>query len=259
MGASGTDVARETADLVLADDNFATVTYAVREGRHLFDNLRKGVRFYLAAKAALIVASATGVLLGLPVPFAPIQIVVMELFMDIAASVTFVAEPPEGDVMDRRPRDPAQPFLDRTLLTWMAAGAAALATPVTGLYLWASSSDATTDHGRTLAFVAWMAGTVALAWVMRSERTPLCRLGLLSNRFLPLWTAITAVALIVFTGVPAVRDALRLATLSPGEWLAALGLPVMAAAMFNIAAHRPRHPLRRPDDPAQPSRRPAPR
>jgi len=237
---TGTDVAKEAADVVLADNNFATVAEAVREGRHLFDNLRKGVRFYLACKLALVVTSAAGVLVGLPVPFAPIQIVVMELFMDIAASVTFVAEPAEGDVMARPPRDPQQRFLDRSLLVWLVAGAAALAVPTAGLYLWGSFTDATVAEARTLAFVAWMAGTVALAWVMRSERTPLHRVGLASNRFLPLWTATTALALALFTGLPAARHALRLAPLSVVQWSASLALPVLGATLWNLAAHRSR-------------------
>ncbi|MDQ4116699.1 MAG: cation-transporting P-type ATPase, partial [Actinomycetota bacterium] len=106
MGASGTDVARDAADLVLTDDNMATVTRAVGEGRTLYDNLRKGVRYYLACKAGLIATTAAGVAVGLPIPFAPIQIVVLEMFMDIAGSATFAAEPGERDRMNRPPRDP---------------------------------------------------------------------------------------------------------------------------------------------------------
>lgn len=104
MGKGGTDVAREAADLVLADDDFATVTEAVRTGRVLFANLRKAVRYYLAAKVALVSSSLVAVLLKLPVPFEPVQIIIMELFMDLGASVTFVAEPPEEDVMLQPPR-----------------------------------------------------------------------------------------------------------------------------------------------------------
>ena len=89
MGQTGTDVAREAADMVLADDNFATIVHAVEEGRVSFDNLQKGVRYYLACKAALVSIALVPVLLGVPVPFAPIQIILMELFMiGIGAAVT---------------------------------------------------------------------------------------------------------------------------------------------------------------------------
>lgn len=115
MGETGTDVAREAADIVLADDNFATIVRAVREGRVLFANLTKGVRYYLAVKVALMSVTLLPVLLKVPLPFAPIQIIIMELFMDLAASATFVAEPPESELMRRPPRDPNLPFMGRAV------------------------------------------------------------------------------------------------------------------------------------------------
>ena len=98
MGETGTDVARDSAGVVLADDNFATIVRAVREGRLLFANLTKGVRYYLACKVALVAAALLPVLLSVPVPFAPVQIILMELFMDLAASASFVAEPGEAEI-----------------------------------------------------------------------------------------------------------------------------------------------------------------
>jgi hypothetical protein len=88
MGETGTDVAREAADIVLEDDNFTTIVGAIREGRVLFANLTQGVRYYLACKVALVGATLLPVLLGVPVPFAPIQIILMELFMDLARPFT---------------------------------------------------------------------------------------------------------------------------------------------------------------------------
>jgi Ca2+-transporting ATPase len=235
MGAGGTDVAREAAGLVLADDNFATIAAAVREGRVLFDNLRKGVAYYLACKVALIATSAAGAVLGLPLPFAPIQIVVMEAFMDVAGSITFTAEPPEAGVMARPPRDPRRRFTDRPLVTGIFAGGASLFAAVTGIYLGATAAGASAVHARTLAFTAWMTGYLALAWVMRSQRTPLARLGLWSNRFLPAWTAVTAAALAVIMAVPPVRAALGLTTLSPAEWVLVTAAPVAAVAWLEAA------------------------
>jgi Ca2+-transporting ATPase len=126
MGQRGSDVAREAADLILADDNFATLVHAIREGRLLFDNLSKSVRYYLACKAALVAACLTGVLVGVGIPFHPLQIILMELIMDLAASVALVAEPPEGDLMRRPPRDPQQPFLHGIVLRDLLGSAMAL-------------------------------------------------------------------------------------------------------------------------------------
>ena len=101
-GIKGTDVAKEAAQAVLADDNYATLARGVFEGRHFFDNLRKGVNYYLAVKVGLIAIFLLPVLAGLPLPFSPIQIILLELFMDLAASAGFVAEPAEADIARRR-------------------------------------------------------------------------------------------------------------------------------------------------------------
>ncbi|ALE75674.1 hypothetical protein AD006_06615 [Pseudonocardia sp. EC080610-09] len=234
MGASGTDVARDAADLVLADDDAATLTRALREGRTLHDNLRKGVRYYLACKAGLVATAAAGVAAGFAVPFAPIQIVVLEMFMDIAGSATFAAEPAERDSMDRKPRDPAARFLDRPLVTDLLTGGASLFVAVGGLYLVASFAGAATATAQTLAFVGWLSGYLALAWVMRTERTPLLRAGLLSNRFLPVWTVVTAVAAVVIMTVPLLRDTLRLVPLTGPQWTAAVLVPVVAVSWIEV-------------------------
>lgn len=226
MGSSGTDVAREAAGLVLADDDVATLTRALHEGRTLHGNLRKGVAYYLACKAGLVATVAAGVLTGMAVPFTPIQIVVLEMFMDIAGSATFAAEPAERDAMTRPPRDPGARFLDRDLLGDLAAGAVALFVAVGGLYLVTAS--------QTVAFVAWLSGHLALAWVMRTERTPVLRSGLSANRFLPWWTVVTAAAVWVATTVPALRDTLRLTPLTGPQWIAAVLVPVAAVAVLEL-------------------------
>jgi P-type Ca2+ transporter type 2C len=132
---TGTDVARQAGDIVLADDNFATIVLAIEEGRLLFANLQKGIRYYLACKVALVSATFLPVLLRIPVPFTPIQIIVMELFMDLAASSTFVAEPAEADLMRRPPRDPKAPFMDWTMVRDIFSAAVGLFAAVAVSYL----------------------------------------------------------------------------------------------------------------------------
>ncbi len=234
MGKSGTDVARDSADLVLADDNIATVTRSLDEGRTLYDNLRKGVRYYLACKAGLIATTAVGVVVGLPIPFAPIQIVVLEMFMDIAGSATFAAEPGERDTMSRPPRDPRQRFLDRPLIRSLIAGGASLFAAVGGIYLVASFNGVPAETAQTMAFLAWMVGYLALAWVMRSERTPLARVGLWSNRFLPGWTVVTAASIALVMLVPAIRDTLRLTPIDTTQWLVVVLVPILAVSWIEI-------------------------
>lgn len=227
MGRSGTDVAREAADLVLADDNLATVTEAVRTGRVLYANLRKAVRYYLAAKVALISSSLAAVLLQLPVPFEPIHIIVMELFMDLGASVTFVAEPAEEDVMTIRPRRLGAPFMDPSMLVGIFVGGLSLGAAVLVGYgvAWTYGADQT--EAQTAAFATWMIGHVVLAAHMRAERQALSPRRAIANRPFLFWAAAALSLLVLAVTVPVLRDRLHTATLDPRVWAIALG-----AALF---------------------------
>jgi Ca2+-transporting ATPase len=138
-------------------------------------------------------------------------------------------------VLARPPRDPRGRFVDRSLLGGIAAGGASLFAAVTGVYLWATWSGAGTVTAQTLAFVTWMVGYLALAWVMRSARTPLSRLGWGSNRFLPVWTVVTAVALVGIMTVPALRAVVKVTSLSPGRWAVAVVVALVAVSWLEVA------------------------
>lgn len=232
MGQTGTDVAKEAADMVLADDNFATIGMAVREGRKLFENLRKAVRYYLAVKVALVGSSLIAVLLQLPVPFSPIQIIVTELFMDLGASVAFTAERAEGDVMARPPRDAKRPFMDSSMQAGIFSGGFSLCAAVIAAYLWAFSQGAEPAHAQSLAFVTWMIGHVLLALHMRSERQPLLSLGVLSNPAMVIW-GVGAVALAVLAAnVPFLSETLKMTPLSLREWVFAAIAPLVTTSWW---------------------------
>ena len=222
MGIRGTDVAKETADMVLADDNFATVETAVREGRKIYDNLRKGVRYYLGVKVALVAIFILPILLGIPLPFAPIQIIVLELFMDLAASATFVAEPAESDIMARPPRDPKERFMTRTLQTGIFLNGVSLFTAVSLCYLFAYYQTLNLTTAQTVAFAAWMIGHILLAFNSRSDRETLHSLGLTSNRVMIIWAVLAVAFLVLATVMPPLQDVLKITSLSPTDWAVVL-------------------------------------
>ncbi len=230
MGMRGTDVAKEAADIVLADDNFSTITVAVKEGRKIFANLQKGVRYYLACKIALVASFLLPIALGAPLPFAPIQIIVLELFMDLAASATFVAEPEEVGAMKRPPSRVNEKFMNRSMLTTLVLGALSLfaAVSVNYLYVWYSTGDLVLSQ--TIAFATWMIGHIFLALNLRSEKEPLAELGLRSNKVMILWTLVVATTLVVGTSLTSVHNSLRITSLSLADW--ALVLLVSFAATF---------------------------
>ncbi|MCS7161358.1 MAG: cation-transporting P-type ATPase [Gemmatales bacterium] len=241
MGQRGSDVAREAADLILADDNFATLVHAVREGRLLFANLSKSVRYYLACKLGLLASCLAGVLTGVGIPFHPLQVIVLELFVDLGASVALVAEPPEGDLMRRRPRDPHRPFLHGRVLADLFAAAATLFLAVTLSY-WllpgpASASKTASTSSDLLAassFVAWFAGHVSLAWAMRTDRINLWRHGWFRNPMLLLWTLLTVGFLGCVATIPCLKGIFLRDALTGQQWGVVLLVALAACSVFRV-------------------------
>ncbi len=230
MGIRGTDVAKETADMVLADDNFATIETAVKEGRKIFANVKKGVRYYIACKIALVASFLLPLALGVPPPFAPIQIIVLELFMDLAASATFVADPEEAGIMKRPPVHPIEKFMNKSMVTTMALGALSLFAAVSISYFYAWYSTGNLVLAQTMAFATWMIGHIFLALNFRSEREPLAKLGLLSNKLMILWALVVGATLLIGTNLASVNAGLRTTSLSLQDWI--IVLVVSFAAMF---------------------------
>ena len=168
MGARGTDLAREASDLVLVDDAYPTIVGAVEGGRGLASQLRRAVAFYLGAKIALVVVIAVPLALGLPAPFHPVHIVILELFMDVGASVAFVSEPTSPGTMDRPPRDPASRFLDGTQLSAIALTAVGLIAAVLPAFLIVHARWGA-DMAIAAAVAGWLIANVAIAWSLRAR------------------------------------------------------------------------------------------
>lgn len=234
MGKRGTDVAREAAGIVLADDNFATIAAAVQEGRLLFANLRKAIRYYLACKVALVSATLLPVVLGVPVPLSPIQIIITELFMDVAASVTFVNERAEGDLMRQPPRDTREPFMNRAYLTSIFAAAFGLFAVVSVAYLVTWYGGAGVAHAQTVAFVTWLLGHVLLALHLRSERQPLARLGVFSNTLMNVWLVAVVLVCIVLVYVPGVQSQVNTTSLTGREWVLVVVMAVVGTGWIEV-------------------------
>jgi len=237
MGIKGTDVAKEAAQAVLADDNYATLARGVFEGRHFFDNLRKGVNYYLAVKVGLIAIFLLPVLAGLPLPFSPIQIIVLEMFMDLAASAGFVAEPAEADIARRRPRRSATALIGGAAVRTILFKGGLLFAAVMAAYAWAHWRGLSPAAVQTCAFAAWMVGHVALAFISRSDRDWIVRYGLFSNRVMNVWAAAAITFLLLATYVSPLRGALHFASVAPNDLIvsAALALLLVAPAELRKA------------------------
>lgn len=220
MGIRGTDAAKEAADVVLADDNYNTIARAIFEGRKFFDNLRKGFGYYLSVKTALVLVFLLPVVIGVPFPFSPVQIILLELFMDLAASSGFVAEPAEKSIYRRPPRDPKEKFIDAGVLKNIAVSGLSLFAAVMIPYGYALSKGWPHIQAQTIAFSAWIIGHILLAFVSRSEKEPLFSLGVFSNKAIDLWAVFAVAFLLLVTRVPALSTPLKLQPIP----LAQLGL-----------------------------------
>jgi Ca2+-transporting ATPase len=186
MGLAGTDVARAASDMVLLDDNFATVVRAVREGRRIYDNLRRFVRYILTTNSAEIWTIFLAPFLGLPIPLLPIQILWINLVSDGLPGIALASEPPERHVMQRPPRPPGESLLARGLGVHALIIGLTMAAFTLGVQAWHFHVDSAS--WRTVAFTTLCFTQLGHALAVRSEETSLLKLGITSNK--PLFAAI---------------------------------------------------------------------
>jgi len=201
--------------VVLADDNYITITQGIFEGRKFFDNLLKGVKYYLSVKTALILIFLLPVLLGIPMPFAPIQIILLELFMDLAASAGFVYEPKEKGLYSRKPRDPKAKLFDLQTIADILLKGVVLFAAVMAVYFFALLNKFSVSQTQTAAFAAWIFAHIFLAYVTRSDRLLLYKLGIFNNKVINIWMVLAIGALLVGLYVPEISTRLQLVPLNP--------------------------------------------
>jgi len=224
MGETGTQVAREAADMILKDDSFNSISAGVREGRKIWDNLVKGISYYLSVKIALVLSFLVPLAMGITFPFAPIQIIVLELFMDLAASATFVAEPIEPGTMNRVHKR-GEKFLGKPELINISLAGISLAAAILINYLMAIAGGASIMEAQTIAFATWLIGHIFLALAMRSQRDTIWKIGIFTNRVMIFWGVVVIVFLLLATNIPWAQGALKLTYLSPQNWLWVIIIP----------------------------------
>lgn len=185
MGITGTDVSREAADIVLTDDNFATIVSAVEEGRTIYDNIRKFVRYTLATNFGEVLTMFFGMLAGLPLPLLPIQILWINLVTDGLPALALGVEPAEGDVMKRPPRNPNESLFARGLWQHIVWVGALMAIGTLVMFNWEIKAKGV-EYARTMAFYTLAAYQLFHVLAIRRERQSAFRSNLGANKFLTL-------------------------------------------------------------------------
>jgi Ca2+-transporting ATPase len=184
MGITGTDVTREASDMVLADDNFATIVEAVKEGRNIYDNMRKFIRYLLSSNFDGILVVSTFAMLGLPIPLLPAMILWVNLATDGGPAVALSVDPPTEDTMQRPPRSPKAGILHGMVTFIIAYVILQSGTTIFIFwwkYFWVGS---TLEAARTVAFMQVCIFELVVVWNCRSERHNAFKVGFFSNRFL---------------------------------------------------------------------------
>jgi Ca2+-transporting ATPase len=215
MGVRGTDVARDAAEVVLADDNYITITTGIYEGRKFFQNLKKGIVYYLSIKTALVLIFLLPVIAALPLPFSPIQIILLELFMDLGASAGFVAEPGEARIIARKPGRRSEKVIDRKVAATILAKGVILFAAVTAVYLVALALGYPFVLIQTCAIAAWFFGHIVMAYFTRSEEHLIPESGLFANPVINLWGLGAIAALLAGMYLPFLQTELNLGPLAP--------------------------------------------
>lgn len=217
LGEIGTDLAKEAADLILTDDNFNHLPRAIAIGRKALDNFRKGLSYYLTAKAILLSIFLVPLVLGIPFPLAPIHLIIIELLMDLASSTIFVSESAEPRSMSG-PQTPISSYLQTTLYKKILTYGAPLSIGLLSVYLWIYLSTGNLIMAQTAAFVTWLIGHIGLALQLKQERRSLFSEGIFRNRLGVLWfSSVTALAICI-SAVPLFHPFVKTTTLPWNVW-----------------------------------------
>ncbi len=245
MGQRGTDVARESAALVLLDDNFASITAAVRLGRRIFDNVRKSMAYVLAVHVPIAGMALLPVLLGWPTALFPLHIAFLELVIDPACSMVFENEPAEKNGMQQPPRDVKAALLNRsTLWQALAQGLVGLLA-VMGAMAW-GLAHASPGHARTLAFATLLLVNLSLIFMNRSAQLNPRAWLLRPNGVLWGVCAVALGVLLTLIYVPWLQNLAAFAALDAGQWSvcgALVAIALLACAGLKWAGHERPNPL----------------
>jgi P-type Ca2+ transporter type 2C len=242
MGRTGTDVAKEAADMVIVDDNFASIFKAVEQGRIIFDNIRK-VTFYLLPPGIAAISSILAtVALGLPMPYLPAQLLWVNLVTNALTDISLACEPGEPGVVNRPPRQPQE-----GLLSWVLVERAVLVGLLIGggvlyKFLYSLDQGLSLEKSRTIAFTTMVFFQLFQAWNSRSESRSLFRLNPFSNPYLFLSMVGATLAQLAVIYVPGLSWLFRTEPIAPAEWLriAAMTLTVIVLVEVHKLLRRPK-------------------
>lgn len=235
MGMKGTEVAKEASEMVLADDNFASIAHAVEQGRTVYDNIKKTIIYIMPTNGGQAGIMVIAILFGMTLPITPVQILWINMVSAVTLGLALAFEQPEAGVMQRPPRDPRQPMLSGFMLWRIAFVSALLMAGALGLFLWESARGAGIEASRTVAVNALVMGEIFYLFNCRYlYASVLSRTGMLGNRYVLIAIGLLLGLQALFTYAPFMQVLFGTAAIDADAWLRVLGFGVGVFAVVEL-------------------------
>jgi Ca2+-transporting ATPase len=235
MGITGTDVSKETADMVLTDDNFASIVSAIEEGRIIYSNIRKFVYYLISCNIGEILIIFAAMLFGWPMPLKPVQLLMLNLVTDGAPALALGMEKGDRDIMKRPPRPTKEPIINWEMRIGTLVQAVVMTAAVLGIYSWALKLyPQDTDRAQTIAFASLCMSELFRAFTARSEHYGIFSIGVFTNRWMVLAVLGSAVLVFIATYVPFLNPFFDTVPLSLGDWVRATPFILMASVAAEL-------------------------
>ena len=224
MGISGTDVTKEASDMILADDNYQTIIAAIREGRAIYDNIRKFIRYLLGCNVGEVLTMFVATLAGLPLPLIPIQILWMNLVTDGLPAIALGVDPSEEDIMERKPRNARESIFARRLHLKIGFSGVLISICTLAVFVLAlKHNPEDIVKARTLAFTTLVMAQLIFVFECRSEYHSIFEIGIFSNTYLVAAVTISSLMHVLVVYHPWLQNVFGTTALNVDEWLLVLG------------------------------------
>jgi len=232
MGITGTDVSKEAADMVLTDDNFATIVSAIEEGRAIFDNIKKSIHFLLSCNIGEVVALAVCILFNYPIPLLPIHILWVNLVTDSFPALALGVDPAEKDIMKRKPRDPKESIFGGGLGLAIALEGAAIG--ILTVIAFQIGRLESLELGRSMAFVVLSLSQLFHTFNVRAMDKSIFQVGFTSNKQLLGALFVSFLLMIGILVISPLRSVFKLAAIDPAHWGILIGISLMILVVVEI-------------------------
>jgi Ca2+-transporting ATPase len=234
MGITGTDVSKEASDMMLLDDNFASIVAAVEEGRGIFGNIKKYLMYLISSNIGEIGLMAGATLLGLPLPLTAVQLLYVNLATDGLPALALAVDPPEADLMHRKPRDPRTGIFTRPVVVLMTLGGLWSTLVNLGLFNWAIHSGRSDAEAMTMTFVSLVLIQFFKAYNFRSDRHSVLDRPF-ANKWLNLAILWELALLTLIVYLPFLHAPFATFSLPPLDWLIIIGLSFTVLPVLELA------------------------